>query len=308
MKKDTVLLRMTVFLIVVAGFGACKKDPYEGITSNERSIEAFQLAKGQMGPAEIDRAAGKVRIYAVTQGLDLTQVAPQIQTSYKSKVSPASGEPANFAANNNTFKYTLTAESGQTREWTVEIVPFIETLEGKYRIQSLAVYGGTGPEYGGASILKMIDKPWAWPAADGPAAEMDNELTFALTGVTEDGNTFGTVINDAGADGLYADFTFVLNPRTDVNHFYRTIPKGQGTWLRNYANNTVTFTFADGSTTTGTFNGPGSEDLGNGQSKTLTDQAFAFTLNGTDDWGNIYSDYDKFVKKPRKYWIEVKKE
>jgi hypothetical protein len=170
------------------------------------------------------------------------------------------------------------------------------------------VYGGTGPEYGGAAVLALTDKPWIWPATGGPAAELDNTLVFEMTGITEDGNTFGTITNNAGPDGLYADFMFIGTPQTNVNNFYRTIPRGTGQWARNYATNTVTFTFADGSATTGTYVTAGTEALGNNNTRTITNSAFAFTLNGTDDWSAIYSDYDKFVKRPRRYWVDVTKQ
>ena len=170
------------------------------------------------------------------------------------------------------------------------------------------VYGGTGPEYGGAAVVVMTSKSWVWPAKGGPAAEQDNTLTFTLTGITEEGNTYGKVVNDAGADGLYADFIYIKDPVTDVNNHYRKIPKGEGEWSRNYTTGTISFKFPNGETTTGTFIGPGVEDLGNSKTRTTTNNAFRFTLNGTDDWVKIYSDYDKFVKRPRVFWIDVTKQ
>src|SRR5690606_25375801 len=184
----------------------------------------------------------------------------------------------------------------------VEIEPFAETLIGTYDITDLVVYGGTGPEWGGGGVISMASKPWAWPADNGPEAELDNKLTFTLTGVTPSGRTTGTFINDAGIDGLYADFTYVLDPRTDVNHFYRKMPKGEGTWERDYTTGVLIFIFADGQRVNATLLGPTKENLGDGHSKTIANQAFAFNLDGTDDWDKIYSDYDKFVKKPRRYW------
>ncbi|PIQ22928.1 MAG: hypothetical protein COW65_00225 [Cytophagales bacterium CG18_big_fil_WC_8_21_14_2_50_42_9] len=306
MKTRKIIYHLSLLIIALAIFTGCKKDPFEDVMSNERSIEAFTLAEGQIGPAVVDRATGKVMVN-VLQGTDLSQIKPLIQASYKAQVSPASGEPVNFTANNNQMTYTVTAESGQSREWTVELVPFTETILGTYKVTGLVVYGGTGPEYGGAAVLKLTDKPWVWPASGGPDAELDNTLSFTYSGVTAEGNTYGTVNNNAGPDGLYANFQFIGSPETDVNNFYRKIPTGEGQWLRNYADNTVTFTFGDNTTTVGMFVGAGTEDLGNGQSKTTTDNAFAFNLSGTDDWGNIYTDYDKFVKRPRRFWVEVKK-
>lgn len=297
--------------LVVTLFTACTKDPYKDVVSNARSIEAVMLGGGltQVGPAVVNQDSSKVYVQVLMEpNTDLSKVAPVIQASYRSQVSPASGQVVNFAANNNKYSYTITSEAGSTRKWTIQLVPFTESLPGTYKVTGLVLYGGTGPEYGGAAVLNLTDKSWVWPATGGPAAELDNTLTFVMTGVTASGHTYGTVTNNAGPDGLYADFKYVLNPATDVNKFYRKIPKGEGKWERDYTAKTITFTFADGSTTTGTFDSPGTIDLGNGKSKTITDNAFDFTLNGTDDWGNIYSDYDKFVKKPRRFWVEVKKQ
>lgn len=297
-----------VLLIVVS---ACVKDPYDDVISNERSIETVSLGGGlvQVGPAIVDREAGHVSVQVlVDENTDLSSVTPVIRASYRATTKPASGEVVDFASNDNKRTYTVVAESGKTREWVIELVPFTETLPGTYKITGQVLYGGTGPEYGGGAVLNLTDKPWVWPATGGPAAEVDNTLVFKFTGVTPEGHTYGTVTNSAGADGLYADYRFVLNPATDVNNFYRKIPKGEGTWLRNYTAKTITFTFADGSTATGSFVGAQTFNLGNGLSKTVAKNAFDFVLNGTDDWANIYSDYDKFVKKPRRFWIDVEKQ
>jgi hypothetical protein len=300
-----------IFIIAIILLGACKKDPSEGIQSHERAIEAVTLGGGlvQVGPAVVDRASSKVTVRVLLQaGTTFESVKANIQTSYKSTIKPGADAPINFAANGNQATYTVTAETGEKRDWTVQLVPFTEPLLGTFDIKSLVVYGGTGPEYGGGGVVKMTDKPWVWPAVGGPEAEQDNTLTFVYTGVTADGNTTGKVTNAAGPDGKYADFKYILNPPTDVNHFYRTIPKGEGTWVHDYNANKVIFKFADGTTSTATFAVAGKTDLGNGQSRTVTDNSFVFNLNGTDDWNNIYSDYDKFVKHPRVYWIDVKKQ
>lgn len=300
-----------IFIIAIILLGSCKKDPNEGIQSHERAIEAVTLGDGlvQVGPAVVDRANSKVTVRVLLQnGTTFESVKPNIQTSYKSKISPASGEVINFAANQNQATYKVTSETGETRDWTVELVPFTEPLLGTFNIQQLVVYGGTGPEYGGGGVVKMTDKPWAWPTDGGPAAEQDNTLTFVYTGVTADGNTTGKVTNDAGADGKYANFQYILTPATDVNNFYRVIPKGESTWVHDYNANKIIFTSADGKVTSATFENARTVDVGNGQSKVITDNSFSFTLNGTDDWNSIYSDYDKFVKHPRIFWIDVKKQ
>lgn len=296
-------------LLAILIFSGCAKDPFAGIQSHERAIEAITLGGGliQVGPASIDRAAAKASVKVLVQpNTDLTKVVAQIQTSYRAGVTPDNGQPLDFAVGNNLYKYTITSEAGDTREWTVEIIPFTETLLGTYSVQALSLYGGTGPEYGGGGVMKLTDKPWVWPATDGPEKELDNVLIFAYTGITADGKTTGTVDNQAGPDGAYANFIF-NNPLTDVNGFYRAIPKGMSTWERDYANNTITFISPGGKRSSAVFTGAKTIDLGNNLKKTITDNAFDFTLSGVDDWANIYSDYDKFVKNPHRYWIEVKK-
>ena len=306
--KTKNIWNVALLFIATALISSCEKDPYDGVESNERSIEAVSLGNGlvQVGPAVVDRLAGKVSVKVLMQtGTDLTKVSPLIQSSYKADISPASGAIVNFASGSNKATYTVTSESGKTRDWVVELMPFTETILGSYDVKGLVVYGGTGPEYGGGAVLNMIDKPWNWAAEGGPAAELDNKLTFTFEGVTADGKTFGKVTNNAGTDGKYADFQYILSPPTDVNNFYRKVPKTDGKWERDYTANTVTFTFANGSKTTAAFRNAETLDLGNGQKKTIADNSFDFTLNGTDDWGKIYSDYDKFVKKPRRFWVDT---
>ncbi|MHC8949631.1 hypothetical protein [Sphingobacterium hungaricum] len=297
-----------VLLILLNG---CRKDPYDGVVSNEKSIENFTMGDGftQIGAAVVDRAQGKVKVKVlVEENTDFSKVKPIIQQSYRATVAPNSGEEVNFLANDYKFNYTVVAESGESRQWEIEVEPFEETITGEYAITDLVVYGGTGPEYGGAAVLSLTSKPWIWSATMGPQVELDNKLTFTLTGVTPDGKTTGAIINDAGADGLYADFTYILDPRTDVNRFYRKLPKGEGTWERDYTTGVLTLIFADGTRVNCDFLGATTENLGNNATKTIQNNAFAFSLNGTDDWSTIYSDFDKFVKKPRRYWIEVKKQ
>ena len=312
MKSKTIKIKATLTVLVLLGlFMGCQKDPYDGVKSNEKSIENFTMGEGftQIGAAVVDRTAGKVKVKVlVEEHTDFSNVRPIIQQSYRASVSPNSGEQVNFLTNDYKFNYQVTAETGETREWEIEVETFEETITGTYDITDLVVYGGTGPEYGGGAVLSLTSKPWIWSATNGPQVELDNKLTFTLTGVTPTGRTTGDFINDAGADGHYADFTYILDPRTDVNHFYRKLPKGEGTWERDYTTDVLTLIFADGTRVNCSFLGATTENLGNNLTKTIQHNAFAFALNGTDDWDAIYSDYDKFVKKPRRYWIEVKKQ
>lgn len=313
MKNIKFLFVLAIALVQLS----CQKNPFDELESggwnNERSVIDIKF-ENQVGKATITRLddeTGKIELAInVTELPDLSSIKLLgLETSYQGKSTLAVGDIVNFENPSKSITMTVTSPTGKSREYTIVATEFEETLVGVYDITGLVLYGGTGPEYGGGGVLNLTDKPWIWPEDNGPQAELDNVLTFELEGFTDEGNTFGKVINDAGEDGLYADFTFVMDPVTDVNHFYRKIPKGEGKWERNYTTGLVTFIFADGSKASGSFEGPGTEVVyaDENLSKTIENQAFAFTLNGTDDWDNIYSDYDKFVKKVRKYWIDIKK-
>lgn len=304
-----------VILLVLLQF-SCVKDPLEDIEAgkwnNERSVIDLQF-ENQVGQAEITRDDDQSGTIIVTINVDavpnLSEITlSSLQLSYGATSSVKVGESLNFENENQSASFTVTSPTGKSREYIVKATSFQETLLGTYDITDLVVYGGTGPEYGGAAVIPMMNKPWIWSPTTGPGVELDNTLTFTLEGITEEGNTYGKIVNDAGADGLYADFIYVGDPLTDINRFYRKIPKGEGTWLRNYATGQIVFTFPDGSTATGALIGSGTEDLGNGKSKTTANQALVFSLNGTDDWDKIYSDYDKFVKRPRKFWVDIVKQ
>lgn len=310
-------------LIALVAFAqqSCVKDLQsdlnDGGWNHERSIIDIKF-ENQVGKAVIentDSSTGEITLAINVAAVpDLSNIKlKKIQTSYQATSSVAIGEALNFENDTKTASLTVTATTGETREYTIHVTEFIESIVGTWDINKLVVYGGTGPEYGGGAVMQLSDKPKCWSETYGPQTECDNSLTFTMTEITDDGNTRGTCINNAGADGKYADFIFKAsaNPETgqdlDLKKFYRQIPEGESTWEHNYAAGTIIFTDANGKKTTGSLVGAGTEDLGNGLSMTVTDNAFAFNLNGTDDWDNIYKDYDKFAKKARKYWICVTK-
>lgn len=309
-------IKYIIFLLLAVSFSACQKDPMseinDGAWNHERNILNIKF-DGQVGNAVItrNRDAANIRFtYNPISKHPISAVPVSLlEISYGATASIQRGSVLDFDNETSTATIRVTPVNGEPLDWTVTLEPFVEELLGTWNVKSLYVYGGTGPEYGGGAILRMAEKPWCWPADYGPDREEDNKLIFTLTEITPEGNTKGKIVNDAGFDGKYADFIFVAKtPNVDVNRFYRTIPKGEGTWYRNYATGKIIFTFLDGSTQTGEFAYPGTVDLGNGLSRVLSTNAFVFELNGHDDWDNIYSDFDKFVARPRKYWIDISKE
>lgn len=299
---------------------ACQKDVMDDINeggwNHERSLLNIQF-ENQVGTAtieNIDETTGSVELSInVDAAPDLSNIKlKKIEVSYQAVSSLKPGEALNFENDSRSASFTVTSTTGESREYTITVSEFKEELIGTWDIKALTVYGGTGPEYGGGAVMLLAAKPWCWSSTHGPKVECDNTLTFIMTDVSEEGNTSGTCINSPGNDGKYADFIFngsqnKENPGVDIDlkKFYRQIPEGESTWVRDYAAKTITFIDKDGRKTVGSLVGTGKEDLGNGLSMTIEQNALAFNLNGTDDWDNIYSDYDKFVKKVRRYWISV---
>lgn len=305
-----------LIILILAGSYACQTDPMAevlaGKWNKERNILNI-VFENQVGAATITRDGNKAQIDFTCNTTDMTSLSAikinLLEVSFEASSSVGVGDVLDFENADKKTTITVTSLNGESLEWEIALHPFNESLLGTWDIKSLYVYGGTGPVYGGANVVKMSDKPWSWSATEGPDKEQDNYLSFTLDGITSDGNTYGTVVNNAGNDGVYANFIFTgKTPNIDVNNFYRTIPKGTGKWARNYTAGTITFTFPDGSSKVGSLVDSGvTVDLGDGKSRTLTTNAFMFSLSGVDDWANIYTDYDVFVKRPRVYWIDVTK-
>lgn len=305
--------------LATLGLTSCVRDLAEEINeggwNHEHSVLGLKF-ENQIGTAvidNIDTRTGEIEL-SINVGAQPSMASVKItelEVSYQATSSAKVGDALDFS--DGQASLTVTSPLGESRTYTIKAASFRETLEGTYAINALTIYGGTGPEYGGGAVMQLQDKPWCWYDAAAPQAECDNVLTFTMTGVSNDGNTMGTCVNAPGPDGKYADFVFKgeMNKEgsndIDLKKFYRQIPEGESQWIRNYAEGTITFIDKNGNATTGRFLDAQTVDCGYDKSFTVQNQAFQFNLNGTDDWTNIYSDYDKFVKKPRIYWISVTK-
>lgn len=298
---------------------SCVKDLQDDINdggwNHERVITKIEF-ENQIGVATIentDATTGEIEL-SINVGAQpsMSNVKLNVlETSYQAKSSVKVGESVDLSS--GSAKLDIVAATGEVRTYTITAHEFEEKLEGTWSIDALTIYGGTGPEYGGGAVMQLADKPWCWSESTGPAVECDNKLTFTMTGVSATGNTMGTCVNDAGADNKYADFVFLASQNRegdtdiDLKKFYRQIPEGESTWERDYGAGTITFTDRNGRKTVGAFVDSGDIDVGYGKSFSVANNAFQFDLQGTDDWTNIYSDYDKFVKKPRIFWVSVTK-
>ncbi|SDJ89975.1 hypothetical protein SAMN05421823_101368 [Catalinimonas alkaloidigena] len=233
-----------LLLVCLTLCSACQQDPFDGFVSRERAITQFVVGEAQIGAAEITRTldSALVTVY-VKPGTDLSNVTPFVMTSYQSTVTPASGEAVNFAANNHRVTYRVTAESGETRDWTVEVKEYQFDLEGTWQVIGFqfTYFIGEGEDWGWSGTKDLANN------LPGAAAETDDRLSFALEGVREDGMLYGTYTHDPGADGVYG--TFLFDDGTDYAYKFRKLPAGQGTFVRNLSNNTLTFQQSDGSNT-----------------------------------------------------------
>ena len=315
----------TKYLFIALGalsvLGACQKDPWaaveEGSWNSDHRILDIKFA-GQAGKAvvkDIDESTGTVTLQLATDLVtDMSKVTVEtLELSYKATSSVERGGTVDFTAASPSI--TVTASTGQSRTYALNMTEFTETIIGKYRITDSKVWGGTGPEGGGGALMSPENKPWCRYVDEGfgPAAEYDDYLEFTLDEIMSDGNTTGKCIHYGGVDGKHWNCLFkaAVNKEgttdIDLHKFYRQIPVGTSTWVRNYTDDTITFTDERGTVTIGRILPSGTYNLYKDDSRdvnlTVEKMAFAFQLSGVDDWTNIYSDYDKFAKRPRLYFI-----
>ena len=332
----------TIKLMLVAAFGlmllnSCN-NKYDELISPERNILNISFA-GQIGPAEIERTTGKAEISFTYRGASPASIeVKNLELSWKAQASVAVGSTLNFDNSTNTAVITVTAENGKSLDWTVKMVPFVEFLVGTWRVKELWMYGGY-PAWGGSAIQFMNQKSWCWDQSTGPIAENDNLIVFTQTGINAEGHAYGTFVHQSGPNGKFADFQYKSgadhgNVVYDLNHIYRAIPTGAGSWTRNYDDGTVTFTFPGGNKRVSEFYAPGAYPFefyelaapnGDGRKLDLygsslsaypdrvnslkSNHIFLFNIKGMGLGGGlVYSDDGRYLENPQFFWVEVQKQ
>ena len=91
--------------------------------NDEAEILTFELTE-QTGAASINSFAGTISI-EVSNGSNLAFLVPTITISTDASITPASGTGQNFTA---PFIYTVTAQDGTTKTWTVTVTEEIVAL------------------------------------------------------------------------------------------------------------------------------------------------------------------------------------
>lgn len=304
----------------------------------------FYAVEGNQESYAVEAAGGNVEFTVATNTVFEVKTGAEWITYVETK-----------AVEEKTLTFAVAANEGDERQTTVElasgdiVLSFAvvqaggyvaapeESLVGAYKIQKLWVYGGTGPAYGGAGWVDLHNKTWWFDETTGHGvkAELDNYIEFTLTEFSADGTqSTGTCVNWAGADGKNWDTWFYNNLKSDGternpdapkdgSNFYRQIPIGTSTWVRDYTvtPNTVTFTDAEGRQTVLELLEPGYEFTtdsygdSNAAANKRTfprtegdDLTFHAKLTGWKEiWPARYSELDKLFDCPREFFIDVDK-
>ena len=333
-------MQKSIPLFLCALLGAFLAGCYENDSSGpdmvdpwlrERTPLSFRV-ESQVGEAVITDdwrhdEAGTIRFQLVTGGVaDLSKVkVEEIALQYNAKASVQAGSTIDLS--DGSCDIVVTAETGETRTYTVSYDAFVEAFEGVYDMDydvdnhdesqyengdafALWFFGGSND---GCYCQSLMWKHWNWAGGYKPMVEDDNVLTITLTGVdSQTGDTYGTCYNDAGPDGKYADFRWNANGGHDLKKFYRCIPEGESAWRKDGKTGLITFTAADGTAHTATFyNEPTTltyEQSGKSFTCQIKNQGLEFPVAGTPmpGWSD-YSDFDKYVQNPQKFIVKMKK-
>lgn len=314
----------------------------------------FATVEGNQETYAVEPAGGKIEFKVATnakfdvkvpEGCDWITYIPQTkaveEVALSFEVAANQGEDreatVEVVSGDVKLSFTVTQKGGFTRE---------ETLVGNYLVTFLWVYGGTGPEYGAGGWVDMHNKTWWFDEETGHGiwAELDNYLEITLDSFNDDfTQSTGKCINWAGKDGKNWDTWFYNNYNASKNeyrnpdapkdgsNFYRQIPIGESTWVRDYTvtPNTVTFTDAEGKKTvlevydapytfvpgyndskasgnTRTFPRTGVKSPISGVNENAT-LSFHAVLKGEKNWDKNGSELDKLFYMPRDLFIDVKK-
>lgn len=324
------------FLVIFSVLTSCKKNPLDevedGVWNKEKRLIAINF-EGQAGDATISinlddhtRGTAEVVILNLNPESKLESLkVNSLEVSYGATASVKKGDILKLDARTKTTEITVTGANGEARIYTVTPVSMEEEMVGEWKISSMWVYGGTGPEYGGAGFFDITASGTGfWDEVNGARAELDNQIVFSLEGIDEEGCTFGTLSNMPGDDGKYAKFDWTGGfPSTDklpedqqihnADNNYIRIPQGECKWRHDYASNSIIIS-GDGYEYIGKLIPADTKithsELGdNNSSLTLSNTTLMFNdMVRHDDWTNIYSGYDKFMGNPRELYIQMVKQ
>ncbi len=318
--------RLFILFFLAASIISCQKDPMaeinDGSWNKEKQLLSIKFTD-QVGDAAIsinaeDMAKGDAEVVILLAKYDTPVEIKAMEISYGATASIGVGETLTFDSATKSATIDVTAQTGGTRTYTIVAKELEEELVGTWYINGMNVLGGAATKWGCGAMVDIVgsNDGSMWEATTGAVAELDNTITFTLEGLTDDGYTYGKCVNDAGADGLYADFTW-LEPAgglefTDCNGEFRQIPTGESTWVHNTTNGTVSFT-KEGVTSSGTMMYAGTHTIAGDEDSyelVVAENALEFSgfsqKTGWDD-NVLWTTYGRVVCWPLKYYIQYSK-
>lgn len=308
------------------------------ITASEEIVGSFvyDFVKGTLTPVE--GMASKTAVLTVDKATELVEgdkvtfyfiVKPFVAKAADGLKITVDGLEKTMVLNED---LAFAAGTVTAIDYTYYDVNLIEdSLLGKFKIKKMWVYGGTGPSDGGTGWVDLHNKTWWFDEGTGHGitAELDNYIEFTLTDLLEAGaKRTGKCINWAGVNGknwscFFHNSKVNEGDPTDARNFYRQIPIGESTWVRDLTvtPNTVTFTDAYGNVSVVEVYEPKYEFVpgykdSNAAANTRIfprseedDLTFHAKVKGKDNWteGIIYSEVDKIFYNPRDFFIDVER-
>lgn len=307
------------------------------VTAAEEIVGSFvyDFVKGTWTPVE--GHSSKTATLSIDDATDVlnkeTRTFYLVLKPFTAKAADGLTITVNGAEKQVSLREDLVFEAGKVTEmdYTFYDVNAIEdSLLGKFKIKKFWVYGGAGPSDGGAGWVDLHNKTWWFDESSGHGikAELDNYIEFTLTDLLEAGDKrAGKCVNYAGVDGknwscFFHNSKVNEGDPTDAREFYRQIPVGESTWVRDLTvtPNTVTFTDAWGNVTVVevyepkyTFEPVSSDSKFEANKRTFPrseedDLTFHAKITiDKDNWTDIYNEINMIYYRPRDFFIDVER-
>lgn len=320
-------IRILLAIGLAATAFSCRKemlDDVDGGTARDRSITEIKF-ENQIGVSKIERT-DESAVVTFSYNLDATgslQIPlTSLVTSVGSKADVAAGDLIDFDNADHTASVTVTPAQGEPLTWTIRMKPFTEPLKGSWSLTSMWAYGGVDRgDYGGDDFKDFGDIINTLFAGDDlPRHELDNTYTFSVTGYSDTGNAYGTIVNDAGPDGRYGGYVYASTNSDadgqdwDCAGIYRKVPVESGFWehdttldvyyFRDQQNRLV----ATGSFRTAPFN---YKFGANSKAKDFPAHTFVFDVTAlglkTGNWDKNYTTAGIVVYDPAAFLISLDK-
>lgn len=181
----------------------------KSVASSEKEITAFKLADAQIGNASINSSTAQI-LATMPIGATLSGLAPQTLTiSGAASISPAASAVQDFSS---PVVYTVTAQDGSTKQWTVTVVTIDPNVTfTTYEAENADYTGKTDNQHSGFTGSGFIDF----------LATGENHITFTTCNQQAGAQTakfrYSFAKDENRSAALYVNDVFVQNvdfPRT----------------------------------------------------------------------------------------------